>query len=600
MEIESHIKEQLTTIPQSPGVYRYYDKNNELLYVGKAKNLKKRVSSYFTVKKNTSSRIQVLVNKIKRIEYTIVNHEKDALLLENTFIKEQKPKYNIQLRDDKSYPFIAILNEPFPRVIITRNPLKDGSLYFGPYTSVRHIRSVLSLIKKLYPIRSCALSLTDKNIHSNKFKVCLEYHIKNCMGPCEGKQTSIDYQKNIDEIKKILKGNFGEIKNRFQEEMEKHAESLEFEKASYIKEKIEALKEYAEKSIVVNPNMENTHVFGLVEDDIKIYVNHLYVSGGNIIKSEAYVLNRKLDESLQEVLRYILDRYSDEIGNEEVISPLLPEESEYNFEVCVPKIGDKKKLLDLATLNALHQKEKHTLKHQKNSIHKEKVLLELKEQLNLKYLPIHIECIDNSNFQGANPVASVVVFKNARPSSKDYRHFNIKSVEGPNDFASMEEVVYRRYKGLMDRNETLPNLIVIDGGKGQLNAAFKSLQKLNITDKVDIISLAKRMEEVYKPGEANSYIISRKLESIKTLQHIRNEAHRFAITFHRKKRNASSINNQILSIPGIGYKTNQKLLTKFKSVKRISTLKIEDLSEVVDFNKAKMIFEYFKNKNGSI
>lgn len=600
MEINSQIKDQLKSIPHNPGVYRYYDKNNNLLYVGKAKNLKKRVSSYFTAKKNTSSRIQILVNKIKRIEYTIVNHEKDALLLENTFIKEQKPKYNIQLRDDKSYPFIAILNEPFPRVIITRNPIKDGSVYFGPYTSVRHIRSVLTLIKKLYPIRNCTLSLTDKNIQGNKFKVCLEYHIKNCLGPCEGRQTTADYQKNIDEIKKILKGNYGEIKSRFQEDMEKYAESLEFEKAAYFKEKIEALKEYAEKSVVVNPNMENTHVFGLIEDDIKVYVNHLYVSGGNIIKSEAYVLSRKLEESLQEVLEYILDRYVDEIRNDEVIASIIPEEKNYSFEITVPKIGDKKKLLDLATLNALHQKEKHTLKLQKNSGHKEKVLLELKEQLNLKYIPLHIECFDNSNFQGTNPVASVVVFKDARPSSKDYRHFNIKSVDGPNDFASMEEVVYRRYKGLLDRNEALPNLIVIDGGKGQLNAAYKSIQLLNIEDKVDIVSLAKRMEEVFKPNEANSYIINRKSEAIKTLQHIRNEAHRFAITFHRKKRSNSAIKNQIMTIPGIGNKTNEKLLTKFKSVKRISTLEIKDLSEVVDMKKATLIYEYFKNKNGSV
>lgn len=600
MQVDNHIKEQVSVIPNEPGVYQYYDKNNQLLYVGKAKNLKKRVSSYFVEKNNNSSRIAILIKKIWRIEYTIVNHEKDALLLENTLIKELKPKYNIQLRDDKSYPFIAILNEPFPRVIITRNPIKDGSQYFGPYTSVRHIRSILNLIKKLYPTRNCTLALTEKNIKGKKFKVCLEYHIKNCYGPCEGKQTAEEYNSNIEEIKKILKGNFSEVKLQLQQEMDLYAVNLKFEKAAIIKEKIIALNEYAEKSIVVNPSIENSHVFSLIEDNVKVYVNHLYVSKGNIIKSEAYILSRKLDEPLIEILKYILDRHIDEIGTETVIAPITLSEKEYPFEIIVPKIGDKKKLLDLATINALHQKEKHTIKNQKSENYKEKTLIELKNTLNLKYLPLHIECFDNSNLQGTNPTASVVVFKNGIPSKKDYRHFNIKTVVGSNDFASMEEVVYRRYWSILERNQQLPNLIVIDGGKGQLNAALQSIKKLEIEDKVDVISLAKRLEEVFKPGEAESYIISRKSDAIKTLQFIRNEAHRFAITFHRNKRSKNSIQNELEDIPGIGKQTIKKLLTKYKSVKRIESLTLDDLNKEIDKSKSIRIKEYFDNKKGEL
>lgn len=600
MHVDSHIKEQVSAIPQKPGVYQYYDKNNQLLYVGKAKNLKKRVSSYFVEKNNNSSRITILIKKIWRIEYTIVIHEKDALLLENTLIKELKPKYNIQLRDDKSYPFIAILNEPFPRVIITRNPIKNGSQYFGPYTSVRHIRSILNLIKKLYPIRNCTIALTEKNIKAKKFKVCLEYHIKNCFGPCEGKQTEEDYNSNIEAIKKILKGNFSEVKFQLQQEMDLYATNLEFEKAAIIKEKIIALSEYAEKSIVVNPNIENTHVFSLIEDNIKVYVNHLYVSKGNIIKSEAYIISRKLEEPLNEILKYILDRHIDEIGNDAVIAPILPSEIEYPFEVSVPKIGDKKKLLDLATINALHQKEKHTIKNNKKENYKEKTLLELKNTLNLKYLPLHIECFDNSNLQGTNPTASVVVFKNGIPSKKDYRHFNIKTVVGANDFASMEEVVYRRYWSLIEKNQQLPNLVVIDGGKGQLNAAMQSIKKLELDEKVDVVSLAKRLEEIFKPGEAESYIISRKSDAIKTLQFIRNEAHRFAITFHRNKRSKNSLQNELEDIPGIGKQTIKKLLTKYKSVKNISSLTLEELNKDLDKSKSIRLKEYFDNKKGEL
>jgi excinuclease ABC subunit C len=600
VQVDNHIKEQVSAIPHKPGVYQYYDKNNQLLYVGKAKNLKKRVSSYFVEKNNNSSRITILIKKIWRIEYTIVSHEKDALLLENTLIKELKPKYNIQLRDDKSYPFIAILNEPFPRVIITRNPEKNGSQYFGPYTSVRHIRSILNLIKKLYPIRNCTLALTEKNIKAKKFKVCLEYHIKNCYGPCEGKQTEEEYKSNIEEIKKILKGNYSEVKLQLQKHMEMYALNLQFEKAAIIKEKIIALSEYAEKSIVVNPSIENTHVFSLIEDNIKVYVNHLYVSKGNIIKSEAYIISRKLEEPLDEILKYILDRHIDEIGTETVIAPILPTDNEYPFEVSVPKIGDKKKLLDLATINALHQKEKHTLKHQKTENYKEKTLLELKNTLNLKYLPLHIECFDNSNLQGTNPTASVVVFKNGIPSKKDYRHFNIKTVVGANDFASMEEVVYRRYWSLLDKEQQLPNLIVIDGGKGQLNAAMQSIKKLGMENKIDVVSLAKRLEEVFKPGEAESYIISRKSDAIKTLQFIRNEAHRFAIAFHRNKRSNNSIQNELEDIPGIGKQTIKKLLTKYKSVKKISSLTLEELNKEIDKSKSNRIKEYFNNKKGEL
>lgn len=565
------IEEQVNALPETPGIYRYYDVEGTLLYIGKAKNLKKRVASYFKNDAQHSTKTKVLARKIADIQYHVVNSEKDALLLENALIKEHQPKYNIALKDDKSYPFIKITNERFPKVYFTRQYIKDGSEYFGPYTSLYHVKALIELIKKIYPIRNCNLNLSQKNIRENKFRVCLEYHIGNCLGPCEGKQSEIDYLKNIEEIRSILNGKLKIIRQAMKEQMESSAENLQFEVAEDWKTKLSSLNEFMEQTNIVNPGLGNFHIFGYYEDEKKAYINYMYVYEGTIIKTKNIIIQRKLDESKE----YLLEQAALEIllkstAKDTVLLPFEIEDenniAEYSYSV--PKVGDKKKLIDLAYKNAFFIKN-NEIKKNKNITNEERVLQIMKEDLRLQTLPYHIECFDNSNIQGHFPVASMVVFKNTVPSKADYRHYNIKTVEGPNDFDSMKEIVYRRYKRLLDENEPLPQLIVIDGGKGQLGMAIESLKALELDTKIQVISIAKRLEEIYFPGDSYPLHINKKSESLKVLQHIRNEAHRFAITFHRDKRSKGTIKTGLTDIAGIGPKTAELLLKKTGSVKKI-------------------------------
>jgi excinuclease ABC subunit C len=576
-------------------VYRYYDIDGKLLYIGKAKNLKNRVSSYF-VNKDHSFRIQLMVRKIHNIEYSIVPTEKDALLLENALIKELQPRYNIMLRDDKSYPYIKIVNEKFPRVYFTRKYEHDGAEYYGPYTSVNHVRNILELIKKLYSIRSCSLALNEKSIAANKFKVCLEYHIGNCLAPCVGFQSKENYDNNIEQIRKIVKGRLQELRGVLKQQMQDYADNLEFEKAEIIKIKLQSLKEYVSDSTVVNPGLGNFHVFGFTEDDKKAYINYLYVFEGTIIKTKAITLQKNLEETQEELMLFAI---TDVIGNTtEKVEVLLPFEVDAEndlIQISVPKIGDKKHIIELAQRNAIFQKQKG--KEKVKVDHTTRILELMKEELKLNDLPKHIECFDNSNFQGTNAVSACVVFKNAKPSTKDYRHFNVKTVVGANDFDTMKEVVYRRYHRMILEQQALPNLIVIDGGKGQLAAAMESIYNLKLENQVQVISIAKRLEEIYYPNDPFPLHISKKSETLKVIQHIRNEAHRFGITFHRKKRNKSTLKTELHDIKGIGEKIAEKLLQQFGSVKEIEKLPIETIENEIGKAKAQIVFNYFSNKN---
>lgn len=594
---EEFILGQVKALPELPGVYRYYDKTGSLLYIGKAKNLKKRVNSYFTGDLKHSARIKLLVRKIKDIQFTVVNTERDALLLENSLIKEYQPKYNIALKDDKSFPYIKIVREPYPRIYFSRNYKNDGAEYFGPYTSLHQVRSLVELIKKLYPIRSCKLNLSTKNINSGKFRVCLEYHIGNCLGPCAGLQSESAYMENIREIRSMLKGKLSDIRQLLKDRMEDAAAELKFEEAESWKLKLQSLKEYMDLSIVVNPGLGNFHVFGYYEDEQKAYINYLYVFDGSIVKAKNLTIVRKLDETSAYLLTHaILETLGNNEIKEEILVPFSVDDLPDSYVFNIPKISDKKKLLDLAVKNAFLIKQNELKKN--NGISREERILQLmKEELQLKRLPNRIECFDNSNFQGKYPVASMVVFKNAKPSKSDYRHFNIKTVEGPNDFASMEEIVYRRYKGLMEDGESLPDLIVIDGGKGQLASALKSAEKLGITDKVEIISIAKRLEEIYFPHDAFPLHISKRSETLKVLQHIRNEAHRFAITFHRNQRSRGTMRSQLTDIKGIGQKTTTLLLRKLGSVKKIREASLEELETITGKSRATIIYNSLHPEN---
>lgn len=585
----------IKNLPKNPGVYRYYDIDGKLLYIGKAKNLKNRVSSYF-VNKDHSFRIQMMVRKIHNIEYSIVPTEKDALLLENALIKELQPRYNIMLRDDKSYPYIKIVNEKFPRVYFTRKYENDGAEYYGPYTSANHVRSILELIKKLYQIRSCSLPLNEKNIAANKFKVCLEYHIGNCLAPCVGFQSKENYDNNIEQIRKIVKGRLQELRSVLKQQMQDFADALEFEKAEIIKIKMQSLKEYVSDSTVVNPGLGNFHVFGFTEDDKKAYINYLYVFEGTIIKTKAITLQKNLDESKEELMQFALvDVIGDTNEKMEVLLPFEVDTGNDYIQVSVPKIGDKKHIVELAQRNALFQKQKG--KEKINVDHTTRILELMKEELKLNDLPKHIECFDNSNFQGTNAVSACVVFKNAKPSTKDYRHFNVKTVVGANDFDTMKEVVYRRYHRMIVEQQELPNLIVIDGGKGQLAAAMESIYNLKLEHQVQVISIAKRLEEIYYPNDPFPLHISKKSETLKVLQHIRNEAHRFGITFHRNKRDKNTLKTELHDIKGIGEKLAEKLLKQFGSVKKIEQLSLTEVEEVIGKSKASIVFHYFVKKN---
>ena len=591
-----HLKDIIKNLPKQPGVYRYYDKDGKLLYIGKAKNLKNRVSSYF-INKDHSFRIELMVRKIFNIEYSIVSTERDALLLENALIKELQPKYNISLKDDKSYPYIKIVNEPFPRIYFTRKYENDGAEYFGPYTSVNHVRAILELIKKLYPIRSCSLPLNEKNIQAKKFKVCLEYHIGNCLAPCVGFQSKENYDNNIEQIRKIVKGRLQELRGVLKQQMQEFADKLEFENAEIIKIKLQSLKDYVTDSTVVNPGLGNFHVFGFTEDEKKAYINYMYVYEGTIIKTKSITLQKQLDETKEELMQFAV---TDTLGKTtEKSSVLLPFEvkSEHEFiDISVPKIGDKKHIVELAQRNALFQKQKGKEKTKPDNT--ERVLQLMKEELKLRELPVHIECFDNSNFQGTNAVSACVVFKNTKPSKKDYRHFNVKTVIGANDFDTMKEIVYRRYHRMIVEQQALPNLIVIDGGKGQLSAAMESIYNLKLEHQVQVISIAKRLEEIYHPNDSYPLHISRKSETLKVIQQIRNEAHRFGITFHRNKRDKNTLKTELSEIKGIGETMANKLLQEFKSVKNIAQQSQEDLEKVIGKAKAKLVVEFYKTKNG--
>lgn len=588
---------QIQTLPDGPGVYQYYDKEGKILYVGKAKNIKKRVASYFN-KIHDTAKTNVLVKKIVTIKHIVVPTETDALLLENNLIKTLQPRYNVLLRDDKSYPWLCIKKEPFSRIFATRRMVKDGSEYFGPYTSFKTVNTILELIKELYPLRTCNYDLSENNIESGKFKVCLEYHIGNCMGPCEGHETVENYQKQVDAIREILKGNFKESMKDFKRVMTNLAANMHFEEAQKIKEKIEVLENYQSRSTIVNPKITNIDVFSIVSDESAAYVNFLQISHGSIIRSHTMEIKKKLEETDEELLELAIVELRErfQLLSREIIVP-FPVDLGSTIKITVPQLGDKKQILDLSIRNAKFYRIEQLKQLQivDPDRHTKRIMAQMQKDLRLPVEPRHIECFDNSNIQGTNPVAACVVFKDGKPSKKDYRHFNIKTVEGPDDFASMTEVVYRRYKRLLDENEPLPNLIIIDGGKGQLSSALKSLDELGLRGKIAIIGIAKRLEELFYPGDSIALYLDKKSETLKIIQQLRNEAHRFGITHHRDKRSKAALNSSIESIPGIGEKTMLTLIQHFKSVKRLKLATEKEISDVIGMSKAKKIVEFYNN-----
>ena len=586
---------QIKTLPNSPGVYQYFDKNEKILYVGKAKNLKKRVSSYFN-KKHDSHRIGVMVKKIKTIKHIVVNSETDALLLENNLIKKYQPRFNVMLKDDKTYPWICIKNERFPRVFPTRRIVKDGSEYYGPYTSFKTVNTLLDLIKGLYKLRTCNYDLSEEKIQEGKYKVCLEYHLGNCKGPCEGNQLEIEYSKNIEHIRQIVKGNFKDSLQQFREQMKMHAEQMEFEDAQRIKEKIEVLEKYQSKSTVVNPKINNVDVFTITSDEGYGYVNFLQLSHGSIIRSHTIEMKKKLDETDRELLELGITEIRQRFNStsKEIFVPFKVEVGE-DIKVTVPKLGDKKAIVDLSLRNAKYFRQERfkQMKIVDPDRHVNRLMAQMKKDLRLSVEPRHIECFDNSNIQGTNPVAACVVFKNGKPSKKDYRKFNIKTVEGPDDFASMEEVVFRRYRRLLAEEQPLPQLIIIDGGKGQLSSAVKALNVLGLRGKIAIIGIAKRLEELFYPGDSIPLYLDKRSETLKIIQQLRNEAHRFGITFHRNKRSNAALGTELESIPGIGEKTAVELLKHFRSVKRIQTAEKKEIVEIIGNAKGTLIYNHY-------
>ena len=587
----------INSLPDKPGIYQYFDNQERIIYVGKAKSIKKRVASYFNKDVYENGKTAILVKKIHDIKFIIVDTELDALLLENNLIKKHQPRYNVLLKDDKTYPWICIKNERFPRVFSTRTVVRDGSVYFGPYASVKMMNMVLELIRQLYKIRTCNLNLTEENIQRKKFKVCLEFHIGNCKGPCEALQTQDNYDGTIEEIKEIIKGNINSVNRHLKALMQKKAENFEFEKAHRIKQKIDLLEKFQSKSAVVSPTINNVDVFSIVTDEKYGYVNFLKVMNGAVIQGHTIELKKRLDESPQELLVLAIAelRLRYQSAATEIIIPFPLELDIPDTEFIVPHRGDKKKLLELSERNAeYYRKDKQKLEDLVNpERHSKRILHQMMKDLRLEQEPIHIECFDNSNIQGAYPVAAMSVFKTARPSKKDYRHFNIKTVEGPNDFASMEEVIYRRYKRLTEENQPLPQLIIIDGGKGQLSSAMKSLENLGLRGKIGIIGIAKKLEEIYYPDDSLPMYLDKKSETLRIIQYLRNEAHRFGITHHRRRREKGTIKTELTEIKGISDASAQKLLVKFKSVKRIKEATEEELAEVVGKAKAKVVRAYF-------
>lgn len=591
------------TVPNEPGIYKYFDGKKELLYVGKAKNLRKRVSSYFT-KTFTTYKTHELVQRIRHIEFTIVNSEQDAFLLENSLIKQFQPRFNISLKDDKSYPYIVIKNEPFPRVFLTRRKYEDGSEYLGPFTSVAKVRELLDFVKANIQLRTCKLNLTENNIRKKKFRVCLEYHLGNCKGPCEGLQTEDDYREGLARLKNILKGNLGPVIAGFRKEMKEAAEKMEFEKAEITRKKIEHLENYQARSVIVNKHISNADIFSMTRDQDQAYVNYLMVQNGTIVQTHTTKVEAHLEETDAEILAFTIAQLRDRFSSQavEIIVPFAIEFPQEGVTITIPKAGDKKKLLELSEKNAIYFRDEELRKKAlhltgKTDEEKKAVLQLLQEDLQLPELPVHIECFDNSNFQGSFPVSAMVCFKNGVESKKDYRHFNVKTVQGINDFATMKEVVYRRYKRLSSEGQSLPQLVIIDGGKGQLHAALESIEALHLTGKLTLIGLAKNEEEIFFAGDKESLKLPYDSASLTLIRKIRDEVHRFGITFHRLKRSKGTFKNQLENIPGIGKNTADLLLKEFRSVNRIRQSNQEELASVVGQSKARIISEYFNKQD---
>lgn len=587
---------QIQTLPDNPGIYQYFDKEGKILYVGKAKNIKKRVASYFN-KVHDTGRTNVLVRKIVTIRHIVVPTETDALLLENNLIKKLQPRYNVLLKDDKSYPWICIKKEPFSRIFSTRKMIKDGSEYFGPYTSFKTVYTIMDMIKELYPLRTCNYDLSETNIRSGKYKVCLEYHIGNCKGPCEGLESLENYQKHVAMIREILKGNFKESLRDFKKQMTALAGEMRFEEAQKIKDKIKVLENYQSRSTVANPKLNNIDVFSITSDESAAFVNFLQISHGSIIRTHTLELKKKLEETDKELLELAIVEIRERFHllGKEIIVPFEVDLGE-GLKITVPQLGDKKEILDLSTRNAkfFRMEQLKQIQIVDPDRHTNRIMAQMKKDLRLPEEPRHIECFDNSNIQGSNPVAACVVFKDGKPSKKDYRHFNIRTVEGPNDFASMEEVVFRRYKRLLDEDQPLPQLIIIDGGKGQLSSALKSLDMLELRGKIAIIGIAKRLEELFYPEDPVPLYLDKKSETLKVIQQLRNEAHRFGITHHRDKRSKGALQTSVETIPGIGEKTMLTLIQHFKSIKRMTQATEKEISEVVGLSKAKKIVDFYK------
>lgn len=597
MEVSDHIKSIIKALPEKAGVYQFFDENGFILYVGKAKVLKNRVTSYFNKIKHDSIKTKLMVKKIRDIKYSVVETESDALLLEDSLIKKFKPRYNILLKDDKSYASIVIKNEPFPRVLSTRQILDDGSTYFGPYTSGRSLYSILDLIKELYPLRSCTLNLSKANIQAKKFKVCLEYHLGNCLGPCVGKQREEDYQQGIQHIKRIIKGEYLEAVKNLKKDMLQLASEQKFEQAQQLKERIQTLENFQAKSTIVNTDIDNVEVFSIASDAQSTYANYMHILRGSIVHVYTAEVVRQLDETDEEVLAFVVRSFRERM-NSKAKTALLPfelNEKIPGLEVTVPQRGDKKKLVDLSLKNANHflleaRKRAAFLDPERNT---QRILETMKKDLHLSELPVHIECFDNSNIQGTNPVSACVVFKNAKPSKSDYRIFNIQSVVGPDDFASMREAIYRRYSRLLQEEQPLPQLLIIDGGKGQLSSAMESLDLLGLRGKIAVIGIAKRLEEIFFPGDSIPIYLDKRSESLKIIQHLRNEAHRYGLSKHRQRRSKGAIHSELENIAGVGKKTIEKLLQHFSSVARIKSATQKEIEQVVGEKIAEKIKNYF-------
>lgn len=594
--IRPDLKDFVSTLPEQPGIYQYFNADGEIIYIGKAKSLKKRVSSYFN-KLHDNRRTSILVRNIQEIKYIVVETESDALILENNLIKKYQPRYNILLKDDKTFPWICIKNERFPRLFYTRRVERDGSDYFGPFTSMIMVRALIEMMREMYKLRTCALALTEENVSRGKFKVCLQYHIGNCLGPCEGLQDEETYLRNIDEIKHILRGNIGTVISSQKEFMKKLAAEMKFEDAHKVKERIDALQNYQAKSTVVNPSIRNVDVYSFIREEQLVYVNFLKVVNGGVIQSFTLEIKERVEESDEDLFLSGITEIRDRIYSnaDEMIVPFKPSFDISGVKYTIPQRGDKKKLLELSERNVkyylLEKKKARAL--EKRETPAERILKTAQKDLRLKELPQHIECFDNSNLQGTNAVASCVVFKNAVPAKRDYRHFNIKTVEGPNDFASMEEIVFRRYKRLLDEEQPLPNLVIVDGGKGQLGAALNALEQLGLRGKLPIIGIAKRLEEIYYPGDSVPLYIDKTSETLKLIQRLRDEAHRFGITHHRNKRSKSMIVSELDSIGGVGTKTKEELLRHFKSVETIKNAPLHELEALVGKRKAALIQNHF-------